>query len=359
MSYRRKKCKRQRKIIVASVIGLLCIMSAGYAAFQTNLNINAKGNITSKGIRPNELKNKVVTSGDGLYKDTTEEGRYIYKGSNPDNYITFNGKLWRIIAIEKDETLKIVRNESLDNIPFDPGYSANVSGVTNENSVEGTRYTNTSTDYCYYNSGIQSSYYGCNVWGSKSTMLNSSGTNIMKMPREAGSSTTYDLPEKEAYLNTYLNETWYQGLTSESKNIVDIHLWNVGPVKSQNGQTLDMDLQQESIYKWRGKVGLLNVTDYVKANTNKELCGNVYANSYSVGNYETCKTTNWLFNNSTYWVMTPFSDLSVLSSWFIYSPGYTNVSYVCYAREVRPVLFIKSNIFLKGSGTFNNPYVIK
>ena len=42
---RNRKQKKQRKIIIASVISLLCIMTAGYSAFQTNLNITAKGTI--------------------------------------------------------------------------------------------------------------------------------------------------------------------------------------------------------------------------------------------------------------------------------------------------------------------------
>jgi len=75
-----RKRKKQRKIIIASVISLLFVMTVGYAAFQTNLNITAKGNITSKGITPQELKNTFTTQGEGLYKDTTEDGRYIYKG---------------------------------------------------------------------------------------------------------------------------------------------------------------------------------------------------------------------------------------------------------------------------------------
>ena len=32
----------------------------------------------------------IVTSGDGLYKDEYEDGKYTYKGANPNNYITFN-----------------------------------------------------------------------------------------------------------------------------------------------------------------------------------------------------------------------------------------------------------------------------
>ena len=64
---------------------------------------------------------EIVTSGDGLYKDEYEEGRYIYKGTNPNNYITFNNETWRIISIESDKTIKIMREESIGNRPWDNG----------------------------------------------------------------------------------------------------------------------------------------------------------------------------------------------------------------------------------------------
>ena len=41
----RRELKKQRKIIVVSLIAFLFIMVGGYAAFQTNLSITAKGNI--------------------------------------------------------------------------------------------------------------------------------------------------------------------------------------------------------------------------------------------------------------------------------------------------------------------------
>ena len=43
----------------------------------------------------------IVTSGDGLYEDEYEEGKYTYKGANPNNYVTFNNEKagWRIISI--------------------------------------------------------------------------------------------------------------------------------------------------------------------------------------------------------------------------------------------------------------------
>ena len=56
---------------------------------------------------------------DGLYADEYEPGRYFYKGANPNNYITFNNETWRIISIESDGSIKIMRNESIGNRAFD------------------------------------------------------------------------------------------------------------------------------------------------------------------------------------------------------------------------------------------------
>ncbi len=63
----------------------------------------------------------IVTVGDGLYEDEYEEGRYIYKGGNPNNYITFNNEKagWRIISIESDKTIKIMKVESIGNMAWD------------------------------------------------------------------------------------------------------------------------------------------------------------------------------------------------------------------------------------------------
>ena len=72
-----------------------------------------------------QLKELVTTTGDGLYADTYEEGRYIYKGANPNNYITFSGETWRIISVESDNTIKIMRNESIGNRAWDDTNSNN------------------------------------------------------------------------------------------------------------------------------------------------------------------------------------------------------------------------------------------
>ena len=46
---------------------------------------------------------KINSETDGLYEQTDA---YVYKGVNPNNYIEFNNKIWRIVSIDK-ETMKI------------------------------------------------------------------------------------------------------------------------------------------------------------------------------------------------------------------------------------------------------------
>ncbi len=52
----------------------------------------------------------IVTSGDGLYVDAKTIGRYYFKGANPNNYVSYNGQIWRIISIEPDGAYKIIYN---------------------------------------------------------------------------------------------------------------------------------------------------------------------------------------------------------------------------------------------------------
>ena len=89
-----------------------------------------------------KLIGTAVTTGDGLYEDTYEPGRYVYKGANPNNYITFNNEEWRIIAVEADGTLKVIRNESIGAMAWDE---------TNSNNWERPATLNTYLNNDYYN----------------------------------------------------------------------------------------------------------------------------------------------------------------------------------------------------------------
>lgn len=55
-----------------------------------------------------KLKENVVTTGDGLYQDSVDAKRYVYRGSNVNNYVKYSGLIWRVVSIEADGSLKVV-----------------------------------------------------------------------------------------------------------------------------------------------------------------------------------------------------------------------------------------------------------
>jgi len=82
----------------------------------------------------------------GLYADPYEDGRYIYKGENPNNYIRFNNETWRIIAVENGGNLKIVRNSNTQTRAFDSSNSNNWTRPADLNTYLNGEYYNSLTD---------------------------------------------------------------------------------------------------------------------------------------------------------------------------------------------------------------------
>lgn len=327
-------------MIMLSMICLLCIMTSGYAAFQANLNLTAKGNITSKKITPNELKHNIVTSGDGLYKDVTEEGRYIYKGTAPNNYIRFNDEMWRIMSIEADNTLKIIRNTSIGDMKWDSA---------------GARTSSTST-YCK-----SSSVNGCNAWASTSNLINTPSDFTLHYPNGNPTidSTTYSgTVTKDALLNTYLNTTYYNSLMVKAKSYIIKHNFNVGsPGGLDDEEDITTNIVQEAIYKWNGNIGLMNVTDVLKTTTNTDCVSlKVGGNNYTKS---ICSENNWVWTkNSNNYTISPVVDSGNCRLWYLDKNGFIWRANSDNASGIRPVVYLKSDITLDGEGTETNPYII-
>ena len=90
----------------------------------------------------------IVTSGDGLYEDEYKSCRYLYRGRNPNNYITFNDEKagWRIISIECDGTIKIMRNESIGTIEWDKSNTNNWADASLKDYLNGDYYSGLDTE---------------------------------------------------------------------------------------------------------------------------------------------------------------------------------------------------------------------
>ena len=235
---------------------------------------------------------EIVESGDGLYADEYESGKYIYKGTNPNNYITFNNETWRIISVEADGTIKIMRNESIGNRAFD-----------SENS---------------------------NAW-------------------------------ETSDIKTYLNDTYLPTITTNQDKIVS-HTWSIGGVTHGNRDLADQINDENGIQSQNVSVGMITASEYLRANTNTEQCGNLSINNT---NNTTCKTTNWMYSivpsNGYLWTISPLDSASN-TLFFVYGftgfAGGLGSNIASRSHGVSPVLYLSSDITLTGDGSSANAFQI-
>ena len=225
-----------------------------------------------------------VSSGDGLYADTYETGRCIYKGANPNNFIMIDDSLWRIISIETDGTLKVISTDSLSGI-----------GWTDDDR-----------------------------------------SNWNQNPK----------------LNKYLNETYYASLSQNVKNKIQSHVFYTGNITALNNNFSEQ-ISSERNATWTGNVGLINASDYIKANTNVTQCGNNQLNNTNVN---TCQNTNYL-NNAGMTINKEDNRIIFVQDGSIMS-AIENVQY-SLLRDATPVIYLKSDLQLTGTGTQANPYQIQ
>ena len=276
------------------MIGIIFLFSAGYAAFSSNFLVSGKGTIIEAPITIDELKEKKVADGDGLYEDTYEVDRYVYKGTNPDNYISCENELWRILSIESNGMLKIIKNESLGKQ--------------------------------YWDSGV-------GVWG-------------------------YNDWTRPAVINTYLNNDYYNSLTQDFKNLIEPHIWNIGAVTHGNSDLAGQIEEEKSktwegniglISTSDYLKANSNVTDcgnFASNGSNWEICKNT---NYLIKSERFWTITAYdaiVLNNST--VVFNINNSGAISG---ESAGYA-------AYDTFPVIYINENIKLSGKGKENNPYKI-
>ena len=244
---------------------------------------------TPSTITSDDLKALAVTEGDGIYQDEYESGRYFYKGTNPNNYITFNNETWRILSVEADGRIKIVRNEVF------------VDRVFDETGGE----------------------YGSNSW------------------------------DRPADLKTYLNGEYLDSITT-NKDKIEPSIWSIGGVTWDNNDLAGQIADENGTQSQTSSVGLITASEYLRANTNKEQCGSNMLNNDNRG---ICKTTNWLFKNSSYWTISPdASDSDYVFS--VYINGHLSYGVADGTHTVLPAITLSSDISLSGSGEAGDPFII-
>lgn len=207
---------------------------------------------------------------------------------------------------------------------------------------------NRTTGYCSQGDAPTN---GCNAWSSTASMLGS--------PAEFINGSFRGIVDKDSEINTYLNGEYYNSLSPEAQNLIINYDYNIGGVTYNTSLTMQEQLENESTYKWNGKVALINLSDYMLANSNQEQCG-TSGDNYSSGNFGTCRNTTWMYyNNRIWWTLTPYALSDTV--WDINGSGHLGNGYKTgiNVEYVRPVVHIKSSLTVCGEGTQNNPYQIQ
>ena len=298
-------------------------------------------------------KVELVTSGDGLYEDSYEAGRLIYRGTNPNNYVEFNDELWRIVAKEADGTYKIIRNELL---PQNEGYTTMAYDASSHRLTENNSYCDNPS-------------WGCGVYASvDGTFQNPSNT-------KSGTVT------ENSSIQEYLNGEYYNSLSPSARDNMTSHVYYIGAVdyldiSGGENDSISKNIAGEKMYQWTGNVGLVNVSDVLKASTNPS-CKSA-TDQYDKLNDSGTSTcdSNYLVSfpgqsQIAYWTINAFGSESGLDNggssatiaWFAaFSEGASGLGdYIAshVGSGARPVLYLKSDItFVSGNGTEMSPFQI-
>ena len=124
-----------KKNLISFIIGLIIFGGVGVYAAVTFPSNEVTYDNTDSGLSSTNVKGAIdelytecttVPAGDQILEDQPLEKdpyecRYFFTGANPNNYITFNNEKagWRIISVECDGRIKIMRQNMIRDIEWD------------------------------------------------------------------------------------------------------------------------------------------------------------------------------------------------------------------------------------------------
>ncbi len=305
------------------------------------------------------IENLVEENPDTMVIDEYGNTRYI--GTNPQNYVKFNGESWRIIGVFKtyecpesatardydtkcseQKLLKLIRADSIGNYSWDSSLSSVNSGY----GVNEWRLADLNTllnDY-YYNSKENQTCYNSNNNGHTTCSFNTTGIK----------EENHDMIANVLWYTGTIDGDWSQSSTRDSVEKAGAKAFYEGERSDKTGKICQdgsycNDSESRST-KWIGKVGLMYPSDYGYSigNDQREACL-----AKSLYSYSSCASSSWLFMSGTYqWTITPVPYGSYANAaFYVHSSGRVSDTYADIAFAVRPVVYLKSNVSIVGDGT--------
>lgn len=251
------------------------------------------------------INDNFVNHGNGLINDDKQTGlddsnpfasKLYFKGRDVNNYFKYNDLCFRIVNITSDNFIKIM-------------------------------YAGISDNACL------------NIKNDAKTMAFSPNSN--KYSESSIVELLNDFDQK-IYNNAFpiedlaVNATWYVG--------------SIKMTGSQLSENIEYErglhTEENSIYK--SKIGLVSVTDYLKAGCGKSVYDAI----------ETCGDDNFLFNKNNYWtlnsVLWDSNNVYTITNGMPKPIMSTNENYYVF-----PSLYLKNDLRVKGNGEQKTPYMLK
>ena len=280
----------------------------------------------------------VGTSGDGVITKVTDNNteQYRYQGNNPNNYVSFNNQLWRIIGYVPVclEVTPITEDTTINGVSFKQGEAQCTKW---ENRVKIIKADPIGA-YAY-NKTNNTTWNGSTVQG----LLNSCYLG----KKDGCSKYCYAYSTTEGvcnYSQNGINENDSYG------NMIESVYYNTGMAGSYSLSS--SNFYAKEIAKQTSEntsIGLMYASDFGYAISG--YTGNLgYSSAYSQ------MVNNWLFGQSYEWTMTAHSSSTPVR---VLNPGGLTSHSAYNGYAVRPVLYLQSNINkISGDGTEGNPYKI-
>ena len=317
---------------------------------------------------------------------TDDYGNTRYIGKNPNNYVSIDGDIWRVIGVmksiddgtgNKEDRVKLIRAESIGFYSWDTSDSSINSGLgVNEwSQADLMKLLNPGYEN---NMDIDSTIpeeYGGNdrILINNSLYWNSGSGNCF-----AGG---YNHTEKCSYTKTGINEklktligdaVWNTG-SSDEKTYVYYKLTpqkyyeaerssNVGKICSKGNVCNDTVVRTT---KWTGKIGLMYPSDYGYATsggstTDRATCLNTAIYGWD-SSMPDCYNNNWLYKSdgNGIWTITPGAS-STGANYAFGAARIIDLSEIDIQQDIYPVLHLKSNVKISsGTGSQDNPFVLE
>ena len=315
----------------------------------------ALGNIEVNSYTPDFTKSACDTSNcesheKGIYETTAADGTsYYYRGAVENNYLKFAGFYWRIIRINRNGSIRIIYD----------GTSAHANGESSADRQYGTSQFNTSSGNNMYVGYMYTSgeAYGT---GTSSTIK----TNADKFYTDKLSSYASKLDTNVGFCGDRSNLNGQSGVGTGT-----VITYNKGYLRVlESAPTLACENVSDYYTVASASSGNKKLSYPIGLITADEMMLAGHAGGVFDGSYNHMKKNNgsYLETGNNFWTMTPaggynpFVDTHWRAGVFnvVGSSGTIDDTYVHDTNGLRPVINIRSDVTITGSGTMTDPYVV-